>query len=94
MEPLEELLFAAEKAGASRIEFRDQIAAHGAPAVEAMAPWVRDPHLGAFAVRVIGRAAGHGARAEAIAALVGAARGGSDARDPSHVKPLHVTVPA
>ena len=77
MEPLEELLFAAEKAGASRIEFRDQIAAHGAPAVEAMAPWVRDPHLGAFAVRVIGRAAGHGARAEAIAALVGAARGGA-----------------
>ena len=26
MEPLEELLFAAEKAGASRIEFRDQTA--------------------------------------------------------------------
>ena len=77
MGSLEELLSSAEKAGTSRIEFRDRIAAHGAPAVEAMAPWVRDPQLGAFAVRVIGRAAGHDARAEAIAALAEAARAGA-----------------
>ncbi len=53
----------------TRIELRDRIAAQGAAAVEALTPWLGDARLGAFAVRVIEKAARNGARREAIAAL-------------------------
>ncbi len=36
-----------------RIEFRDQIAAHGEDAIEPMTDWLGDPRLAAFAVRVL-----------------------------------------
>lgn len=36
-----------------RIEFRDQIAAHGEDAIEAMTEWLGDPRLAAFAIRVL-----------------------------------------
>jgi hypothetical protein len=47
---------AAEAAPDRRIEFRDAIAAHGAPAIKGVSPWLSDPALGAFAVRVIRKA--------------------------------------
>ena len=53
----------------TRIEWRDPIARHGAQAIEAVAPWISDPEMGAFAVRVIEAAAGQGAKAEAVEAL-------------------------
>ena len=53
----------------TRIEWRDPIARHGAEAIDAVAPWISDPELGAFAVRVIEAAAAHGAKAEAVEAL-------------------------
>lgn len=40
---------------ADRIEYRDQIAAHGALAIEAMTDWLADPRLAAFAIRVLER---------------------------------------
>jgi hypothetical protein len=43
-----------------RIEWRDAIAAHGASAVEGVRPWLADPGLAAFAVRVIERAGVNG----------------------------------
>lgn len=52
-----------------RIDLRDDIAAHGKAAVDAMAEWLADPQLTRFAVRVIGKAADLGARSEAIATL-------------------------
>jgi hypothetical protein len=52
-----------------RIDLRDPIAAHGAPAIEAMAEWLADPELTRFAVRVIGRAADTGHRETAIQVL-------------------------
>ncbi len=63
------LIGAAESPPSSRIEFRDPIARHGVPAVEAMLPWLIDRQLAAFAVRVIRKAADFGAKQEAIAAL-------------------------
>lgn len=44
-----------------RIEWRDRIAAHGAEAIQAVGPWLENPVLAAFAIRVIERAgsAGH-----------------------------------
>ena len=78
VEPLDDLLTAARSAEQDRIQYRDPIAAHGATAVARIAPWTEDPVLGAFAVRVIGRAAGV-ARREAVAALVAAARSGATA---------------
>jgi hypothetical protein len=67
---LEALVTRAATASASdRIDLRDPIAAFGAEAVEAMTPWLSDTALGAFAVRVIGKAADRGARPEALAAL-------------------------
>lgn len=48
------LLHQAEAASASvRIERRDDIAAYGARAIDAVSPWLRSPRLAAFAVRVI-----------------------------------------
>jgi hypothetical protein len=58
MSSLDELLEAAQQADpGSRIQFRDEIAAHGAKAVEPMVAWCYDPRLGAFAVRVLLRIA-------------------------------------
>lgn len=48
------LLHEAEAASASvRIERRDNIAAYGARAIDAVSPWLKSPRLAAFAVRVI-----------------------------------------
>ncbi len=54
---LESLLQAAEEAAPDRrIELRDAIAAHGEAAIKGVSPWLTDPALGAFAVRVIRKA--------------------------------------
>ena len=53
-----------------RIELRDPIAAYGTVAVTAVGPWVDDPKLAAFAVRVIEKAAMGPARPVAVATLV------------------------
>lgn len=47
---------AAEAAPDRRIEYRDPIAAHGEAAIKGVGPWLADPALGAFAVRVIRKA--------------------------------------
>jgi hypothetical protein len=65
----EALADAASAPPESRIEYRDAIAEHGVAAVEAVAPWLTDPTLAAFATRTIARAAESGAREEALAAL-------------------------
>ena len=39
-----------------RIEWRDRIAAHGARAIDGVRPWLANPVLAAFAIRVIERA--------------------------------------
>ena len=53
-EPLADLLGQAAAADSLvRIDFRDRIAAHGEPAIEAMADWLVDPRLAAFAIRVL-----------------------------------------
>ena len=67
---LADLLDAAQRADRlTRIEWRTPIARHGAAAIDAVAPWIHDPELGAFAVRVVEEAANHGAKPEAIEAL-------------------------
>jgi hypothetical protein len=53
----------------TRIEFRDRIAAFGPDAVAAIRPWIGDDRLGAFAVRVVERAASYSADREAVQAL-------------------------
>lgn len=53
---------------ATRIAWRDSIAAHGPRAVEAIKPWLRDPALAAFAVRVIERAGSAGASEDLVCA--------------------------
>lgn len=40
-----------------RIEFRDALAKYGDDAVDRVAPWLADPKMAAFAIRVIARAA-------------------------------------
>jgi hypothetical protein len=55
---------AAEAAPEHRIEFRDAIAAHGEAAIKGVSPWLADPALGAFAVRVIRKAADMAADAD------------------------------
>jgi hypothetical protein len=57
-----------------RIDLRDPIAAHGAAAIEAVGPWLKEPALAAFAIRVIARAGLGGERETALAALRGARR--------------------
>ena len=57
----------ADRAG--RIQWRDRIAAHGPEAIDAVAPWVADAELGAFAVRVIEATAKFGESDAAIATL-------------------------
>ena len=51
---LDQLLEAASAADPGvRIEFRDPIAARGAPAIPRLRRWLADPRLGAFAVRTL-----------------------------------------
>jgi hypothetical protein len=77
-ESLEDLLDKARRADATgRIGLRDPIAAFGLEAVAAMRPWVDDPKLGAFAVRIIERTATGLARTGAVAALAEARAGAS-----------------
>lgn len=64
---------------ADRIDLRDPIAAHGAAAIEAVAPWLKVPGLAAFAIRVIAKAGLDGER-EAAQAALRAARRRMDAR--------------
>ena len=72
---LAKLMVAAQAASPqARIGLRDPIAAFGARAIDAVAPWLTDPLLGAFAVRVIQRAGQGGEEARAVAALRGARR--------------------
>lgn len=59
---------------AHRIDLRDPIAAHGAAAIEAIGPWLKEPAYAAFAIRVIARAGQDGARDAALAALRAARR--------------------
>ncbi|MBI3747347.1 MAG: hypothetical protein HY262_00635 [Chloroflexi bacterium] len=59
---------------AHRIDLRDPIAAHGAAAIEAVGPWLKEPALAAFAIRVIARAGLDGERETALAALRSARR--------------------
>jgi hypothetical protein len=67
---LASLLARAEGADpAHRIDLRDDIAAHGAAAIEAVTPWLKVPALAAFAIRVIARAGLDGERETAQAAL-------------------------
>ena len=54
---------------AHRIDLRDDIAAHGTAAIEAVTPWLKVPALAAFAIRVIARAGLDGERDTAQAAL-------------------------
>jgi hypothetical protein len=57
-----------------RIDLRDRIAAHGAAAIEAVGPWLKEPALAAFAIRVIARAGQDGERDIALTTLRGARR--------------------
>lgn len=56
-----------------RIEWRDQIAAFGGRAIEGVQPWLDDPILAAFAIRVIARAGEQG-QGETAARVLRAAR--------------------
>ena len=58
-----------------RIAWRDRIAAHGGRAIEAVRPWLTDPTLAAFAIRVIERAGAEADRNEAIRVLRSARTG-------------------
>jgi hypothetical protein len=72
---LAELLADARDADpAHRIDLRDPIAAHGAAAIEAVGPWLKEPTLAAFAIRVIARAGQDSDREIAVATLRGARR--------------------
>jgi hypothetical protein len=64
---------------ADRIDLRDPIAAHGAAAIDAVAPWLKVPTLAAFAIRVIAKAGLDGER-DAAQATLRAARRRMDAR--------------
>jgi hypothetical protein len=70
---LTEQLEAARVASAiDRIVWRDRIAAHGSQAIVAMGPWLADPMLCAFAIRVLERAGANGHASEAVHALLAA----------------------
>ena len=60
---------AAEAAPDRRIEYRDSIAAHGEAGIKGVSPWLADPALGAFAVRVIRKAADAETLTVALASL-------------------------
>jgi hypothetical protein len=75
MAELPGLLARAERAGpAHRIEYRDPIAAHGRPAIDAVRPWLDDPKLAAFAIRVIEVVGHHGEQEAATETLRDARR--------------------
>jgi hypothetical protein len=65
--------------GLTRIEWRDRIAEHGAAAIDVVSPWITDPKLSAFAVRVIEATAKFGERDAAISALMSVRRVAPDA---------------
>lgn len=60
---------AAEAPPSVRIEYRDSIARHGSAGIDRVAPWLADPKMSAFAVRVVARAADFGAGEEARTVL-------------------------
>lgn len=66
---------AAEAPPSHRIEFRDPIARHGSAGIDRVRPWLADPKMAAFAVRVIARAADFGAAEEARRVLRSALTG-------------------
>jgi hypothetical protein len=76
MADLDQLLAAAERAdGATRINFREDIAACGVRAIRPMTDWLADDRLGAFAVRVLERIARDpSTRSRVIGALADADR--------------------
>ena len=53
----------------NRIEWRDRIAGHGVRGIEGVRPWLADPVLAAFAIRVIEKAGANGELAPAIEVL-------------------------
>ena len=55
-----------------RIVWRERIAAHGSQAIVAMGPWLADPMMSAFAIRVIERAGADGNASQAVHALLAA----------------------
>jgi len=59
----------AEPRATRLVTYRDAVADHGAAAIEQIAPWIADPELGAFAVRVIEKVAAQGHKPAAVAAL-------------------------
>lgn len=64
------LLREAEAASPShRIEWRDRLAAHGVKAIEGVRPWLTNPALAAFAIRVIEKAGANGELARATEVL-------------------------
>lgn len=68
--PLNDLVDRARAAAPNdRIDYRDDIAAHGPEAIDAMGEWLADPVLTRFAVRVIGRVAELGDREAAVEIL-------------------------
>ena len=69
-EPLDRLLEIARTAAPNhRINYRDPIATHGRAAIDAVLPWLADPRLCRFAVRVVWKAGELGESDRAIAAL-------------------------
>lgn len=60
---------AAAASPGERIALRDQLASHGPAAISAVTPWLDDPRLAAFAVRVITKA-GAGSLPQAIDVLM------------------------
>jgi hypothetical protein len=85
---LDKLLDAARAVGpGERIEFRDPIAAHGAPAIPLLRVWLTDPRLSAFAVRTLEKIgteeAFHRAVLEALASVNPSTVPDSVARDVS-----------
>lgn len=69
------IMGAAEAPPSIRIEFRDPIARYGVAGIARVMPWLTDPKLSVFAVRVIARAADFDAAAEASRVLLGALAG-------------------
>jgi hypothetical protein len=62
---------------AERIAWRDRIAAHGPEAIDGVKPWLADPTLAGFAVRVIERAGIEGERTYAARILRSARKAAS-----------------
>jgi hypothetical protein len=67
----EVLIAAAEAPPETRIEFRDEVASFGVPAIDRLleAPWIGDSKYAAFAIQAIRKAGEFGAREDAVRAL-------------------------